>query len=78
MTREKWARRSVVGMLTAIGGAFAAGGSVSAAPGAFQPARHQPDEWLDQLPGKHRVFIDVVSGTGRSAEAGYRAVHRRR
>lgn len=65
MTRETWARRSVMGMLTALGGAFAAGGSVSAAPAsAFQPARHQPDEWFDQLPGKHRVFIDTSSPKG--------------
>src|SRR5689334_10290248 len=67
MKRETWARRSVMGMLTALGGAFAVGpapASASAPASGFQPARHQADEWLDQLPGKHRVFIDTSSPKG--------------
>lgn len=28
---------------------------------SFVPARHKEDEWLDTLPGKHRVFIDSAS-----------------
>ena len=31
------------------------------APGKFSPARHKEDEWLDTVPGKHRVFIDTAS-----------------
>ena len=33
-------------------------------PGAFQPARHPQDDWLDQVPGKHRFFFDATSPTG--------------
>ncbi len=47
-----------------------AGGSVTIADaqpargGAFMPARHPEDDWLDSLPGKHRVIIDAVSPNG--------------
>ena len=63
------ARRS---MLSGVGAALAAiafGSKRAAAqaPGdAFQPARHQQDEWMTRLPGKHRTIIDcaTVSGAG--------------
>ena len=34
--------------------------------GGFQPARHEQDEWMTRLPGKHRTIIDcaTVSGAG--------------
>lgn len=49
-----------------LGGATLAAAPASAAQGAspFQPARHPQDEWLDQIPGKHRVIIDAVSPKG--------------
>jgi hypothetical protein len=34
------------------------------AGGRFQPARHTADDWMDQVPGKHRVVIDSVSADG--------------
>lgn len=34
--------------------------TVTAAP-AFTPARHKEDAWFDEVPGKHRVFIDSAS-----------------
>jgi hypothetical protein len=63
------ARRS---MLSGVGAAIAAivlGSKRAAAQapgGGFQPARHQQDEWMTQLPGKHRTIIDcaTVSGAG--------------
>src|SRR5713101_9010785 len=27
----------------------------------WQPARHAEDDWLDQLPGKHRLFFDTTT-----------------
>ena len=24
----------------------------------FEPARHEKDDWLDQIPGKHRIVFD--------------------
>jgi intracellular sulfur oxidation DsrE/DsrF family protein len=53
--------------LAALGAVVAAGSRPAAAqtsPAPFQPARHQLDEWLDRLPGKHRVFIDAASPHG--------------
>jgi intracellular sulfur oxidation DsrE/DsrF family protein len=32
---------------------------MDAAPHAFEPVRHSQDDWLDQLPGKHRVVFDT-------------------
>ena len=32
-----------------------------AADGRWQPARHPQDDWMDQLPGKHRYFFDSTT-----------------
>jgi hypothetical protein len=32
--------------------------------GRWQPARHEQDDWLDQLPGVHRFVIDTTSPAG--------------
>lgn len=69
MEQVQSARRS---MLSGIGAAIAAialGSKRAAAQapgGGFQPARHQEDEWMTRLPGKHRTIIDcaTVSGAG--------------
>ena len=53
--------------MSAVAGAFALGArpvSAQAAAGQFQPARHSQDEWLDKIPGKHRVVFDVTSSRG--------------
>ena len=42
-----------------------------AADGRWQPARHPADDWLDQLPGKHRLFFDTVSPQGVGQVQGY-------
>jgi intracellular sulfur oxidation DsrE/DsrF family protein len=36
----------------------------SAAPSPWSPARHEQDNWMDQLPGKHRMVLDTVSAEG--------------
>lgn len=38
--------------------------SAQTAAAPFQPARHPQDEWLDKVPGKHRVVIDATSAKG--------------
>jgi intracellular sulfur oxidation DsrE/DsrF family protein len=43
----------------------------SSGPSRFQPARHAEDDWLDSLPGKHRVIIDTVSTTGAGEGIGF-------
>lgn len=30
----------------------------------YEPARHEKDDWLDQLPGKHRVVFDSTTPDG--------------
>jgi hypothetical protein len=31
---------------------------------AFSPARHDADRWMDEMPGKHRMFVDSASRQG--------------
>lgn len=37
------------------------------APGRFDPARHAQDDWLDQIPGKHRYIVDAPNPDGFSS-----------
>jgi intracellular sulfur oxidation DsrE/DsrF family protein len=67
LQRRRFLRRAGAG-LAGIGTIAAAGTSLGAqAPAAgtpFQPAMHEQDAWLDQIPGRHRLFIDSVSADG--------------
>jgi intracellular sulfur oxidation DsrE/DsrF family protein len=36
----------------------------TAAPQRFEPARHEKDDWFDQLPGKHRIVFDTTAHDG--------------
>jgi hypothetical protein len=66
------ARRSFfskLGVSLAAGGAAAAAGASpaqaqSSEGGRWQPARHAQDDWLDQIPGKHRFAIDAPTVEG--------------
>ena len=69
MNNDHPARRSMLSGIGAAIAAFALGPKTAAAQngaGAFQPARHAQDAWLNQLPGRHRTFIDcaTVNGAG--------------
>jgi intracellular sulfur oxidation DsrE/DsrF family protein len=67
MTNKLWARRSLMSGMGAVAAAFTFGArpaSAQTAAGPFQPARHPQDEWLDKIPGKHRVVFDVTSSRG--------------
>jgi hypothetical protein len=35
--------------------------SAPASDGRWQPVRHAVDDWLDQLPGKHRLAFDTMT-----------------
>jgi hypothetical protein len=39
---------------------------VAATPN-FQPARHAQDDWLDQIPGKHRCIFDTTTPEGANS-----------
>jgi len=70
------ARRSFLARLGAAAAAFGFGsssaaaqqGGASAAPAStttpWQPAREAKDDWLDQIPGKHRLIFDATSPEG--------------
>ena len=66
------ARRSFLSRVGAgfalVGGAWAASGTAgqaqSARGGEFRPERHPSDDWLDQLPDKHRLVFDTTSPQG--------------
>jgi intracellular sulfur oxidation DsrE/DsrF family protein len=61
-----WARRAFLSLL----GGAAAFGAGAAAPraqgpeGNWRPSRHGEDDWLDKLPGKHRLFFDTITPDG--------------
>jgi hypothetical protein len=70
------ARRSFLARLGAAAAAFGFGssqagaqqsGAAPAAPSSaplWQPAREATDDWLDQIPGKHRLVFDATSSEG--------------
>src|SRR6202162_5410145 len=65
-------RRSFLGRLNAGAASLAAmafGGVAlaqqkSTTGARFEPARHEKDDWFDQLPGKHRLVFDTTSFDG--------------
>jgi intracellular sulfur oxidation DsrE/DsrF family protein len=67
MINDVKGRRQLIAGLgtTAAAVALGAGTAGAQAPmSAFQPARHAQDDWMEQLPGKHRVVLDVTSADG--------------
>jgi intracellular sulfur oxidation DsrE/DsrF family protein len=43
----------------------------SVAESHFQPVRHSQDDWLDQIPGKHRCVFDTTTPDGANSAALY-------
>jgi hypothetical protein len=41
------------------------------ASGAFRPQRHSQDDWMDKLPGKHRLVFDTTTPAGFGAAVAY-------
>jgi hypothetical protein len=68
--RSFLARIGAAAAALGLGSAPAAAQEAAAAPrpapadGRWQPAREAKDDWLDAIPGKHRMFFDVVSTQG--------------
>jgi intracellular sulfur oxidation DsrE/DsrF family protein len=54
----------------AIGGAAMVQGK-SAKPARWEPARHEKDDWLDQLPGKHRLVFDTTTAESMAEAIGF-------
>ena len=50
---------STLGAAVGLGSASAL--AQSGSDSRFQPARHSQDDWLDEIPGKHRCFFDTTT-----------------
>jgi intracellular sulfur oxidation DsrE/DsrF family protein len=52
--------------MTVFGATLLAGRSQAQAAesATWQPTRHAEDDWLDQMPGKHRLVFDTISPPG--------------
>ena len=70
----KQAMKTRRSLMTGLGAAAAAAVLVPTTAGAqaragnFRPARHNQDNWMDEVKGQHRVFIDSSTASG-GAEA---------
>jgi hypothetical protein len=61
-------RRSFISRISAgvaafagvMAGGAAAGLTTSASAATFQPELHEKDDWMDKIPGKHRVVFDTT------------------
>lgn len=73
--QDKVGRRSLLTTMSvaAVAGLAASAGSAQTQPHptGFQPARHDKDAWLNELPGSHRVFIDSSTMAGGPAGLWY-------
>jgi len=47
--------------------------SSTSAAGAFKPTRHTQDDWMDKLPGKHRMVFDTTTPAAFGAALLYAA-----
>lgn len=61
-------RRSFLNQI-GVAGAAAAGLAIAVPAAAqtgapFAAARHPQDDWMDSLPGKHRLYLDALTGPG--------------
>jgi hypothetical protein len=59
---------TVAGTSLASGASLANGQSASS---AFRPALHTQDDWMDKLPGKHRLVFDTTTPAGFGVAVAY-------
>jgi intracellular sulfur oxidation DsrE/DsrF family protein len=57
----------LVGGATAVGSAAAPLQAQSSENGRFESLRHAQDDWLDQIPGRHRYIVDAPNPDGFSS-----------
>ncbi len=54
----------VTAFAAAVSGSGATAQAQSAASGPWQPSRHELDDWMDKIPGKHRLIVDTTTTEG--------------
>lgn len=67
VARRSFLSRLGVGLTTmgaALGAGVQAAHAQSGEGGRWQPVRHSRDNWLDQVPGKHRLLFDTFTPEG--------------
>lgn len=67
MTNDAKGRRELLAGLGITAAAVTLGAGTAAAhspAGRFEPERHEQDAWMDKLPGRHRVLLDVTTSEG--------------
>ena len=69
LPRRSFLSQLGTGVSAAVGAATLAAGGVtlraqSTGSARRQPRRHAQDNWLDELPGQHRLLLDTTSATG--------------
>ena len=68
MTQKKSDRRRFIAGLGAAAAAAGAGAvtmhAQTTSSSRFQASRHNEDNWMDMLPGKHRMVVDGVTANG--------------
>ena len=59
--------------VTVAGTAFGSSVSIASAQAGstFRPARHAQDDWMDKLPGKHRLVLDATTPASFGAALAY-------
>jgi intracellular sulfur oxidation DsrE/DsrF family protein len=71
MARRSFLARLVVGagvlFATAVGSSAALADVAASGDAAWRPARHDQDNWLDQIPGVHRFMFDTTTPAGFDA-----------
>lgn len=76
MDQHDSARRSLVTGMGVAAAAVALTGTRARAQApapvtTFTPARHDKDTWLDKIPGKHRMVLDVTTANGVPEALGF-------
>ena len=82
MDQRKPGRRSLVTGMGAAAAAMALAGTRAGAQApaqapapppatTFTPARHDKDAWMDKIPGKHRMVLDVTTASGVGEALGF-------
>ena len=61
--RRSFLTRLSIGITAFLGGGAAAQAQ-STSNARWQPAQHELDDWMDKMPGKHRLLFDTVAPDG--------------